>query len=102
MMNNQVKNVFPMKVLLAEAEGGRYAVGSFSPRCTPMIAPILRAGEQVRSPLLVQISQRELEWAGVSPVEFGAAFYEQVQALRSTVPVGLHLDHTWDFAIIQQ
>jgi fructose-bisphosphate aldolase class II len=101
-MQQKLTNVYPLKTLLAQAERGGYAVGSFSPRCTPMIAPVLRAGERVRSPLLVQISQRELEWAGVSPLEFGAAFYEQLQALRTTVPVGLHLDHSWDFEIIQQ
>src|SRR5512146_2214148 len=100
MMNNQVKNVFPMKVLLAEAERGRYAVGSFSPRCTPMIAAVLRAGELVRSPLLVQISQREFEWAKISPEEFAAEFYVQVRALQPTVPVGLHLDHSWDTQVI--
>jgi ketose-bisphosphate aldolase len=98
----KVQNVYPLKTLLAQAEAGGYAVGSFSPRCTPMIAPVLRAGEQVRSPALVQISQRELEWAGISPAEFGEAFYNQVRSLSITVPVGLHLDHTWDMDIIQQ
>ena len=98
----KASNVFPMKVLLEQAERGGYAVGSYSPRCTPMIAPVLRAGELVRSPLLVQISQREFEWSGLSPAEFGAAFYEQVQALRPTVPVGLHLDHTWEMQVIQE
>ncbi len=101
-MEKQAQNVFPMKILLAEAERGGYAVGSFSPRCTPMIAPVLRAGELVRSPLLVQISQREFEWSGLTPADFGAAFYEQVRELRPTVPVGLHLDHTWEFPIIQE
>ncbi len=101
-MEKQAQNVFPMKILLTEAERGGYAVGSFSPRCTPMIAPVLKAGELVRSPLLVQISQREFQWSGLTPAEFGAAFYEQVRALRPTVPVGLHLDHTWEFPIIQE
>lgn len=99
-MERKASNVYPMKVLLEQAERGGYAVGSYSPRCTPMIAPVLRAGELVRSPLLVQISQREFEWSGLSPAEFGAAFYEQVQALRPTVPVGLHLDHTWELPVI--
>jgi ketose-bisphosphate aldolase len=98
----KLKNVYSLNTLLSNAEKGGYAVGSFAPRCTPMIAAILRAGEQLRSPLLVQISQRELEWAEVSPAEFGAAFYEQVQSLGITVPVGLHLDHTWDMEVIQQ
>jgi ketose-bisphosphate aldolase len=100
-MQRQAQNVYPLKVLLAEAERGKYAVGSFSPRCTPMIAPILQAGELVRSPLIVQISQRELEWSGLQPGAFADAFYEQVATLRPSVPVALHLDHTWEFPIIQ-
>jgi ketose-bisphosphate aldolase len=67
-----------------------------------MIAPVLRAGELVRSPLIVQISQREFEWSGLTPSEFGAAFYQQVQAVRPSVPVALHLDHTWEFDIIKE
>ena len=101
-MEKQVKNIHPLKDLLVEAERAGYAVGSYSPRCTPMIAPVLRAGELVRSPLIVQISQREFEWAGITPGDFGAAFYEQVQALKPSVPVALHLDHTWEFEIIRE
>lgn len=102
MRQNYAQNVYPMEPLLAAAEKGGYAVGSFSPRSTPLIESILKAGEQVRSPLLVQISQREFEWAGLTPAEFAAAFYAQVEALHPTVPMGLHLDHTWDLEIIKE
>jgi fructose/tagatose bisphosphate aldolase len=52
--------------ILKAAEAGAYAVGSFSPRYTPVIAPVLRAGKKQRSPLIVQISQ--IRWsAAVSP-----------------------------------
>lgn len=102
MKEKYAQNVFPMEILLAAAEKGGYAVGSFSPRSTPLIAPVLRAGELVRSPLLVQISQREFEWAGLTPAEFAETFYAQVQALHPTVPIGLHLDHTWDMEVIKE
>jgi fructose-bisphosphate aldolase class II len=95
-------HVYPMKTLLAQAERGAYAVGSFSPRCTPMIAPVLRAAMQVRSPLIVQISQREMEWAGLTPAVFAAAFYAQVRDHQPGMPAALHLDHTWDLDIIQE
>ena len=101
-MQYEALNVFPLKTLLTAAESGQYAVGSFSPRCTSMIAPILRAGELVRSPLIVQISQKELVWSGLTPREFGRAFYEQVREQRPTVPVALHLDHTWTVEIIHE
>jgi ketose-bisphosphate aldolase len=95
-------NVYPMQTLLAAAERGDYAVGSFSPRCTPMIAPTLQAAIDVRSPLIVQISQREMEWAKLTPAVFAAAFYEQVRAHQPGMPVALHLDHTWEPEIIHQ
>lgn len=98
----EVANVYPLKMLLEGAERGDYAVGSFSPRCTPMITPILQAGEAQRSPLIVQISQREMMWAGLRPSVFAEAFYEQVRAVKPTVPVALHLDHTWELDIIRE
>lgn len=102
MLEKHIKNIFPMAALLAAAEQGSYAVGAFSPRTTPMIAPILRAGEQARSPLLVQIAQVEFEWAGLTPAQFAEAFYAQVRLLNPTVPVGLHLDHTWNLDMIKE
>jgi ketose-bisphosphate aldolase len=101
-MKKQFTNVVPLTVLLSAAEQGNYAVGSFSPRNTLMIAPTLRAGEAARSPLIVQISQRELEWAELTPAVFAQAFYQQVDQIKPTVPVGLHLDHSWDESIIHE
>lgn len=101
-MERQAQNVYPLKVLLSEAERGKYAVGSFSPRNTPMIRPVLEAGEAEQSPLIVQISQRELSWAGLTPAEFANAFYQQVRDLRPSIPVALHLDHTWEIDVIQE
>lgn len=102
MMDKQAENVYPLKVLLAAAERGRYAVGSFSPRSTPLIAPVFRAGDAEQSPLIVQISQRELTWSQLTPGEFGEAFYKQVRDMRPSVPVALHLDHTWELDIIKE
>lgn len=101
-MEKQSLNVYPLETLLTQAERGRYAVGAFSPRNTAMIAPVLRAGEQVRSPLIVQIAQLELDWSGLTPAGFAAGFYEQVETMRPSVPVALHLDHTWNLEMIHE
>ncbi len=87
---------------LAAAEEGGYALGSFAPRYTSMIEPILRAGERTRSPLIVQISQREFERYGTTPQEFGEAFFEAYAKVRPTVPVVLHLDHTFEIRVIEE
>lgn len=54
-----------------------------------------------RSPLIVQISQTELERYQLSPAEFAQAFWEQLAEEQPDVPIGLHLDHTKRFEVIQ-
>jgi ketose-bisphosphate aldolase len=87
---------------LAAAERGGYALGSFAPRYTSMIRPILRAGEKTRSPLIVQISQREFERYGITPRQFADAFFEVLEEEKPTVPTVLHLDHAFEIAVIEQ
>lgn len=99
--NINLINVLPLKEVLVEAEKKGYAVGSFSPRYTPMIRPVLRAGEKTKSPLIVQISEKELIRYGITPFEFGEAFYKAKEEEKITVPVVLHLDHTKEFSVIE-
>jgi fructose-bisphosphate aldolase class II len=94
-------NVITLKQALAVAEQGGYALGSFAPRYTAMIRPILQAGEKTRSPLIVQISSGELKRYGLTHPAFAEKFYAEVRALPSTVPVVLHLDHTREIAPIK-
>jgi ketose-bisphosphate aldolase len=54
------------------------------------------------SPLIVQISQKELDRYVVTPEEFADEFYANLQVLNIEVPVVLHLDHTKDFRVIEQ
>ena len=96
-----MSNVITLKKALEQAEKGKYAIGSFSPRYTDMIRPILRAGQKTQSPLIVQISQKELDRYGVTPFEVGEEFYKAVKEENITVPAVLHLDHTKDFQVIK-
>jgi ketose-bisphosphate aldolase len=95
-------NLWTLERALAIAEKAGCALGSFSPRYTPMIAPVLAAGQKNQSPLIVQISQRELARYGIVPQEFAEEFYAQMESQKITVPVVLHLDHTKDFEVIEQ
>jgi fructose-bisphosphate aldolase class II len=94
--------VHALNPVLKAAEHGGYAVGSFSPRYTAMIGPVLQGAQSQQSPLIVQISQRELERHEVTPHAIADEFYAQLAALHITVPAVLHLDHTRDFAVIEQ
>jgi fructose-bisphosphate aldolase class II len=87
-------NLVTLRELLPEAERGGYAVGSFAPRYTPMIVPVLRVGQRLRSPLIVQISNNEFGWYESSPEEFAEEFYRAVRDEQIDVPLVLHLDHT--------
>src|SRR5690606_21590545 len=95
-------NVLSLNPVLTNAERGGYAVGSFSPRSTAMIRPVLQAGQALQSPLIVQISQKELERHQSAPSQFADAFYREVEQLKVTIPVVLHLDRTKQFAVIEE
>ncbi|HZG69266.1 MAG TPA: class II fructose-bisphosphate aldolase [Herpetosiphonaceae bacterium] len=94
-------NVLPLKPALEAAERGGYALGAFAPRYTSMIQPILRAGERTGSPLIVQISQKELLRYGITPEAFADEFRAALEREQVTVPVVLHLDHTKDMQVIE-
>ncbi len=96
------ESTFTFGELLSDAERGRYAAGSFSPRYTAMVLPVLQAAEAMRSPLIVQISQKELERYGISPDAFAREFHACIESGQITVPVVLHLDHTKAFPLIQE
>jgi len=100
-MNDPSSPLRTLAQVLFAAERGGYAVGSFSPRTTAMIQPILCAGQAARSPLIVQISQKELTRYQVTPARFAEEFFAQLEREDITVPVVLHLDHTKEFAVIQ-
>lgn len=80
--------------LYAQAKKKGYALGSFSPRNTVLIPAVCRAAQAKKAPVLVQISSNELKWFSLTPKEFADAFYQAVEGV--TVPVVLHLDHTYD------
>ncbi|KRF37962.1 class II fructose-bisphosphate aldolase [Paenibacillus sp. Soil787] len=101
-MNTELrpKNVITLKQALEVAEKYGFAIGSFSPRYTPMITPVLRAAEKMKSPAIVQISHKELIRYGITPKEFADEFYEKVVSEGITVPLVLHLDHTKELETI--
>lgn len=83
----------------ALAEAGGYALGSFSPRNTVLIPYVIEAAKAQKSPVIVQISSNEMKWFELSPREFADAFYAAAEG--SSVPVIMHLDHTYDMDVIK-
>ena len=94
--------LYTLKQILEKADGRGYAVGAFSARYTPFVTPILRAAEAMRSPVIVQIAQIEMQWYDLQLAEFAKQFWIQLEEVKPTVPVCLHLDHTQPFELIQE
>lgn len=80
--------------LLKDATERRYAVGSFSARYTKLIKPIIQAAIHTCSPVIVQLSEKEIIRHKVGVKAFAEEFYRVVEQLQPGVPVALHLDHT--------
>jgi ketose-bisphosphate aldolase len=99
---SKFSSLFTLNPLLEDAERRGYAVGSFSPRTSAMILPVLKAGQAAASPLIVQISQKELDRYQVSPKDFAAEFFACLESEQINVPVALHLDHTRVMGVIEQ
>ena len=86
--------------LYADAEKRGYALGSFSPRNTWLIPYVCQAAQKKRAPILVQISSNELRWFSLTAREFAQAFFQATKDI--SVPVILHLDHTYDPQVVFQ
>ncbi|HEY8804032.1 MAG TPA: class II fructose-bisphosphate aldolase [Clostridium sp.] len=78
-----------MKDLLRKAENGKYAVGSFSIANMEMIMGAIKAGEELNSPMILQIAEVRLNHTPlclIGPMMVAAA-------MSAKVPVAIHLDH---------
>jgi len=83
------------KALLEDAKKRRYAIGGFNASNMEMVQAIVEAAEEEKSPVIVQVSQGTLRYAGL---QFCAGLVKTAAALAS-VPVVLHLDHGSDYSV---
>ncbi len=81
------------KGMLIDAKERNYAVGAFNANNIEMAQGIIKAAEEKKSPVIVQVSQGGAKYAGIE--ELGAAIKKM--AAKSEVPVALHLDHGVDY-----
>ena len=78
-----------MRRLLREASEGGYAVGSFSAANLECVRGIIRAAEECRSPVILQVAEIRLPY---SPLKiFGPLMVAAAE--EASVPVAVHLDH---------
>jgi ketose-bisphosphate aldolase len=90
-----------LRELLPAAQRDGYAVPAFSPRYLACIRPVIEAATELRSPFVVEISQRELAWFDLTPEAFGDEVRRVVLDVGVDVPYALHLDHSWEPGVIR-
>lgn len=87
-----------MKSLLSQAEAENYGIGAFSVGNMEMVMGAIRAAEEERSPLIIQVAQGRLPFSPlhmIGPMMVSAAE-------KSSVPVSVHFDHGLDIDVIKQ
>lgn len=77
------------RTLLQAARAGRYAIPAFNIFNLEMAQAVCRAAEAERAPIVIQVSPRTLEYAGLGSI----AAISRTQAEPLATPVALHLDH---------
>jgi len=86
------------KAILDRAAAEGYAVPSFNTSNLETTQAILGVAEQVRAPVLVQVSDSARKYAGMETL----SNLIRDMAARASVPVALHLDHGADYAMVLQ
>lgn len=88
------------KVLLDEAKKNGYAVGAFNTVNLETTKAILQAAQEMRSPVVVQMTEKTLDYAG------GRAMFHLVKNLAEfyfpDIPVAIHLDHGKSMEIVER
>lgn len=78
-----------MRDLLADAQQGNYAVGSFSVANMEMVLGVIKAAEELNAPIILQIAEVRLKQ---SPLEIIGPLMVAA-AENANVPVAVHFDH---------
>lgn len=78
-----------MRDLLADAQGGDYAVGSFSVANMEMVLGVLQAARELNAPIILQIAEVRLKQ---SPLEIIGPLMVAA-AENADTPVAVHFDH---------
>ena len=92
--------ITPVKEILNKAKEGGYAVGAFNTFNLETTQAIIFAAREMRSPVIVQITEKTMEYTG------GRAIFNLIKNVAEfyapEIPVGIHLDHGKSFDIIKR
>lgn len=87
--------LYNMKDLLAVAKKNRFAIPAFNISDWSMFMGIMDLCEETNSPVIIEIHPLEFDFVGEDFMES-----VKMRAMKSSVPVCIHLDHCNDFGKI--
>ena len=77
------------KEMLLNAQAGHYAVGAFNVESLEFVMAVVKAAEELHSPVIMQTTPGTVKYANL---DYFAAMC-RVAAEQASVPVAIHLDH---------
>ncbi len=86
-------NLVSMKEILDDANRENYAVGGFNINNMEFLQGIIKAAEEVNSPLILQTSEGAIRYIGMDYV----VGMVEAATKNTSIPVALHLDHGGSF-----
>ncbi len=87
-----------LRDILKDANENSYAVGAFNTYNMEITKAIIAGAEAQNAPVILQISQASLQYAGFEYLLCLAKCFAE----KSSVPVAVHLDHTADLNLIKK
>jgi ketose-bisphosphate aldolase len=86
-----------VKEILTKAMEGGYAVGAFNTTNMETTRAIIEAAKELNSPVIVQITEKTLDYAGSRQI-FNIV-KNMAEMYAPEIPIGIHLDHGKSFDI---
>lgn len=89
-----------IKKIVAKAKQGNYCIGAFNVVNLETTLGVARAAVKVKAPVIIQVSEKTIEYAGLKPITHIVQTIAKNEA--ANVPVALHLDHGHSFKSVSE
>ena len=83
--------------MLGKAKNDNYAIGAFNIHNLEFTKGVMRASEEMNSPVILGIAPVSIEYAGLDELAAVARAYAE----KSSVPTVIHLDHGLDIETVK-
>jgi fructose-bisphosphate aldolase class II len=89
-----------LKSLLSKSKSKKYGIGAFNTQNLEITLGIIRAAVDQQAPVIIQVSETTIEYAGLKPITHIVETIAKNAAVN--VPVALHLDHGKSFRSVAE